>query len=627
MTKVSVIMSEYNTPLEYLRTSIKSILDQTFTDFEFIIIDDCGNNDLEKIVREYDDNRIRIIKNDKNRGLVYSLNSAVRHAKGKYLVRMDTDDIAVSERIEKLYDFISRHPEYSVVGSRVIEFSDDTDYGILGRMGERTSESIMRGEPLIHPSVIMKKNAIVTVGGYPDYKRAEDLALWCELLLKGRRLYVINDILLKYRVNPEDYNKRKLKYRKGEIAARLNYYPKLNASTLDYLRITRFVISSILPNKLVQFYRINFRLNANDFRFNLLESLRGTLRKCRNIFRYYFSSPVIMKNIRKDDKKIIVALAADYGNLGDIAITKAQVDFLKVNFPDYSIIPIPISRTYQELRTLRKKINRKDMITLVGGGNTGSLYPFIETQRQLIIKKFPNTPIIAFPQSIFYDKTPHDILLLKKARSLYGRHGDLTLFARDKRSFDFMQQHFPTSHISIAPDIVLWLNRLDTKIIREKNLITIALRVDKESQLSPKNRAEFINSLKQRDWHVIEYDTNLGDILLTGSRGNDELNRIWNQFLRSRFVITDRLHGVIFCVITGTPCIALDNSNGKVRAFHERWLKDVNYVVFSDSLSIEGIEQSLYRLSDIRPHPPMDKLRDNFRIIIETIKQAQKGND
>ena len=259
--EVSVVMSEYNTKEECLCLAIESILNQTFKDFEFIIVDDCGENNLDEIVKKYNDSRIKIVKNDKNRGLVYSLNHGIKEAKGKYIVRMDTDDISDKRRIEKIYNYIKEHPEYAVVSSKVVEFSENRKIGILGKEGEKNKKDIMRGNILIHPSVIIKKEAIEKVGYYKEYTRAEDFVLWCELLLAGYRLYTIDEVLLKYRVNPEDYNKRKLKYRKGEIKARLVYYPKLGANFKDYLYIVKSIISGIMPIWFVRFYRKNFVLN------------------------------------------------------------------------------------------------------------------------------------------------------------------------------------------------------------------------------------------------------------------------------------------------------------------------------------------------------------------------------
>lgn len=261
---VSVIMAEYNTNIDDLRAAIKSILDQTFSDFEFIIVDDGGKNDLQKIVSEFNDSRIRIVDNRVNKGLVYSLNNAIKHAKTEYLVRMDTDDIALPNRLQQLLSFIKNYPEYDVVGSRAIEFTKNTEHGILAKSGEKSKYAIMQGDTMVHPSVIMRKEAIVQVGGYPDYYRSEDLALWCELLLNGCRFYVLDDILLKYRVNPQDYKKRSLKNRRGEIQVRLHYYPKLGGGPREYFRIAKSIVAGLLPPSLVQRYRNKHVLSREE---------------------------------------------------------------------------------------------------------------------------------------------------------------------------------------------------------------------------------------------------------------------------------------------------------------------------------------------------------------------------
>lgn len=252
---VSVIMAEYNTNVDDLKEAIKSILSQTSRDFEFIIVDDGGKNDLKKIVDAFGDSRIRIVDNRGNKGLVYSLNNAIKNARGEYLVRMDTDDIAHQKRIETLLNFITNNPEYDVVGSRALEFTENITLGIIAKSGEKSKYSIMRGDSLVHPSVIMRKKAVLSVGGYPDYHRAEDLALWCELLLIGARFYVVNDILLRYRVNKNDYKKRTIKHRGGEIRARLHYYPRMGAGPVEYIRIIKSVVAGLLPITLIRIIR------------------------------------------------------------------------------------------------------------------------------------------------------------------------------------------------------------------------------------------------------------------------------------------------------------------------------------------------------------------------------------
>jgi len=251
-------MAEYSTNITDLKVAIASILNQTYKNYEFIIVDDCGINDLKKVVDEFNDPRISIIKNDKNEGFVRSLNTAIEHSRGEYLVRMDTDDEVDPNRIQLLVNFIEKNPHYDVVSSRAIEFSGDEEFGIIGKQGEKGRKHVMRGDVPVHAASLIKKQAIKEVGGYKDYNRAEDLALWCDLLIAGKRLYMLDDVLYRYRVNRGDYKKRSLKYRKGELKARLYYYPKLGAGPLEYLRILKSIAAGIMPISAIRAYRNKF---------------------------------------------------------------------------------------------------------------------------------------------------------------------------------------------------------------------------------------------------------------------------------------------------------------------------------------------------------------------------------
>ena len=113
---ISVLMPVYNTKEEYLRASIESILNQTFTDFEFIIVNDGSTNNAEEVILSYKDNRIKYVKQE-NQGIVGALNNAWSKASGKYIARMDSDDIAYPERFAKQIKFLEENPEYSLVGS------------------------------------------------------------------------------------------------------------------------------------------------------------------------------------------------------------------------------------------------------------------------------------------------------------------------------------------------------------------------------------------------------------------------------------------------------------------------------------------------------------------------------
>ena len=257
--KVSVIMAEYNTNPQYFKEAVDSVLKQTYKNFEFIIVDDSGVNRVEKLLDGYDDNRIRVIKNPGNKGFVYALNNGIKNAKNDYIIRMDTDDISASDRFEIIVNYAVRHPEYAVVSSRAVEFSGKEEFGVIGIKGEKTEKEVMRGDVPIHAAAIMRKKEIEDIGLYKDdYLRAEDLALWCGLLIAGKRLYMLDDVLYRYRVNPHDYQKRTLCHRGGEIKARLHYYPKMGAGLVEYFRIVTSIAAGLLPTKVVRIYRNKF---------------------------------------------------------------------------------------------------------------------------------------------------------------------------------------------------------------------------------------------------------------------------------------------------------------------------------------------------------------------------------
>ena len=253
--EVSIIMSEYNTPVELLKESIQSILNQTFKNFEFIIVDDCGKNDLKKIVKEFNDERIIVLKNKKNMGLVASLNKAIKAAKSDYLVRMDTDDYAYPNRLESEYNFIKKHPEYSVVGMKC-EFYDGKEiYGVSEKVGELTKKDLINQNLFIHPTVIMKKDIIEKVGGYPNYQRCEDFALWINLYANGHIGYVMDEIGIRYTIREEDYSKRTLKTRKGLFKLINEDYQKLNPTKIETLKLKlKNFIAGVASGKLMYKY-------------------------------------------------------------------------------------------------------------------------------------------------------------------------------------------------------------------------------------------------------------------------------------------------------------------------------------------------------------------------------------
>lgn len=306
---------------------------------------------------------------------------------------------------------------------------------------------------------------------------------------------------------------------------------------------------------------------------NLLSIIKKKINfKFKIYLKYWFSTTNTTRyNKYKGKKKVIITLAADYGNLGDVAITYAQTKMLKEKYMGYEIIELPISQTVLYLKTLKRVCSNDDIITIVGGGNMGDLYKSIEFFRQLIIKIFPQNKIISFPQTIDFTTTSMGGKELKKAKKIYNNHKNLTLLAREKKSFDLMKKYFPNNNVLFTPDIVLTLNNI-TSPQKARKYITLCLRNDKEKFLPSDIEHDIIEYFKDKE-SIQHYDTHINQAELTIDEREQELSKIWNVFFESKLVITDRLHGMIFCYITKTPCIVLPNNNAKIKGCYE-WIQD-----------------------------------------------------
>ena len=172
MNKVSVIMSTYKEPIDWIRQSIDSILNQTFSEFEFIIVvDNPKYKELISVLNDYAeaDNRICIMVNENNIGLVKSLNKALSQCNGEYIVRMDADDISLPERIAHQIDYIN-NKKYDLVGCFYEVFYEDKTLRIAqGAKTHEVCEKILQYESCVaHPAWMVRKKVFESLGGYRD---------------------------------------------------------------------------------------------------------------------------------------------------------------------------------------------------------------------------------------------------------------------------------------------------------------------------------------------------------------------------------------------------------------------------------------------------------------------------
>ena len=202
MPKISVVMPVYNSE-RYLREAIDSILNQTFTDFEFIIIDDGSKDSSPDIVRSYTDKRIRFYQNEHNMGVAATLNRGLDLATGEYIARMDSDDISMPERFEKQLTFMDRHPDVAVCATGIQIFGSQYARRIFSSDAEQLKIDLLFNSCFAHPSVMMRSHLFCNKGYYYDnsFNKMEDYELW-DRVSQRHALTSIPDVLLKYRMHP-----------------------------------------------------------------------------------------------------------------------------------------------------------------------------------------------------------------------------------------------------------------------------------------------------------------------------------------------------------------------------------------------------------------------------------------
>ncbi len=191
--EITVLMSVWNGE-RFLREAIESILHQTYTDFEFLIINDCSHDLSRNIILSYKDPRIRLIENEKNLGLTCSLNKGLMLAKGKYVARMDADDISMPERLEKEIAFMDDHPDHAVVGTflKVINDNSEVIYTIEKPVDDaRIREFLKKDNCIAHGSAMIRKICLFEAGLYDEsFEKSQDYDLW----LRISEMYKISNI-------------------------------------------------------------------------------------------------------------------------------------------------------------------------------------------------------------------------------------------------------------------------------------------------------------------------------------------------------------------------------------------------------------------------------------------------
>lgn len=332
----------------------------------------------------------------------------------------------------------------------------------------------------------------------------------------------------------------------------------------------------------------------------------------------------LLFKFKSNGKKIILINTPTHDNLGDHAIAYAEICWLKDNIKA-PIVEIT-GNMYREYGTIiRKFISEDDVIAISGGGYLGSLWEYEEDLVEQIIQEYPNNAIRVFPQSVYFTENESGKTILERAKQVYQNHTNFILYVREELSYQFVKANFPKVDVRKACDMVFYLYQSVDKMLgelsMEKSGVALCLKGDKESVLSDKDKSVIEKVVEEMEEPLFYTDTiTRNDI--DESKRYEELSNKLKEFAGYKYMITDRFHGILFSVLTGTPCIAVKGVSYKNKGICEMLGEDSS-VFYVDK--IEDIGDAVVKLGLQRAGEIKEKIKEIAEKELIKIKDAFLG--
>lgn len=660
---ISIIVPVYRVE-KYLDKCVESIVNQSYKKLEIILVDDGSPDACPDMCNSWaeKDERIRVI-HKKNGGLSSARNAGLEIASGDYICFVDSDDRLDDDAVETMLNGMEEHgadicvcgfyiehlsgeSETAAVDEAVFEKDDIVISYILDKIrpevcnkmyrasligGLRFDESVKYAEDVYFNYEIMKRASCVYSLGKPKYHylqnsgnsittdfitdaRAESWQVFEKIVLDCREnaalceaavyrfiVYifgVLSRVLLK-----EEFSKKYY----GAIADKILEY-KAEVKSNRYLGKKHKLSVRMLSVSRLLFKKVFLLMNKDG----------GIIRKAKlNIAKIVFGLQTAMFAVKANILKIkhgknfvFFVLTPCHENYGDQALAYAGSEILKEHFV-FEITGDLLSR-FVNYPAVFKGMIGKSTVVFQGGGYLGTFW-FDSGEKLLrsVLELVPNNRMIVLPQSIYYDETEFGRKELENSKKIYSRCPNLILTARDKTSFELMKEYYPQTKTYLIPDVVLSLNKCEKGCKRSGAMLT--LRNDVEKNVND----EMINSvtrlLKESFADVRKIDM-LADRRISPESRERELDIQFARFRESELVVTDRLHGMIFSAVTGTPCVVFNSKSHKVRGVYEWLLSDCEYIIFTENLNeikefIEFIKGKEFTYSNEKTKALFDELK------------------
>lgn len=287
---ISVLLPVYNCQ-EYIYEAVQSILNQTYSNFELIIIDDCSTDNTVKIIKEFNDERIRLVVKEKNSGYTDSLNYAVTISNGEFIARMDGDDISLPERFAKQINFFETNADALVCGT-AIQIIDSHKILKHPTSNDEIKVKLCFSNSFYHPTMMFKRQVLVDNKYDKNFEPAEDYDLWTKLIFK-MKMFNLDEVLLNYRVHANQISnyKQEMQLNSGAISQlrmfqilfetkvidfelfKIAFKEQPTSSTSDLKRALHFFNEIKSNNKRLKIYsEIKFENQLDKVRTNFLKN-------------------------------------------------------------------------------------------------------------------------------------------------------------------------------------------------------------------------------------------------------------------------------------------------------------------------------------------------------------------
>lgn len=256
--RITVIIGIYNCSPTLLE-ALESLEAQTFKDFKVILCDDGSKDDTLKVAQKWAESHpnYKVIQNERNMGLNYTLNHCLEYVDTEYVARMDGDDRSLPHRFEQEINFLDGHPEYAVVSGPMLYFDENGTFriGHEGK-GEVTKMDFIEGTPLNHAPAMVRAEAYRAVNGYtidPKLLRVEDYHLWFKMYAAGYKGYMLKDHIYEMRDDRNAVARRNWMTRRNDAYVRFIGYRMLGLPVWSYLYCLRPIILYLLPKKIYNY--------------------------------------------------------------------------------------------------------------------------------------------------------------------------------------------------------------------------------------------------------------------------------------------------------------------------------------------------------------------------------------